>query len=94
MPISRSGFNTGKPITSLQDQILEFLSKHSDNAYTTVEIVRELIQPVEGTIDDVLRFGGWVTWASACLDILMEEGKIVGKTVQVDDVERVYFTVL
>ena len=48
-------------ITSLQDQILEFLSQHRDNAYTTVELVRELIQPVEDTIDDVLRFCGWVT---------------------------------
>ena|SRR5208337_1306251 len=81
LPIPRNDFNKGITVTSLQDQILDFLSKHRDNAYTTVEIVREMIQPDEGTIDDILRLGGWVTWASACLDILMKEKKVVGKTV-------------
>jgi hypothetical protein len=93
LPIPRSEFNSGKAVDPIQDQILEFLSKHRDSTYTTVEIVRQVIQPAENTFSDFLRFGGHLAAVAASLDVLLKDKKVVGKIVHVGSVRDVYFTV-
>jgi hypothetical protein len=93
LPIDKSEFSKGTPIRSLKSQVLRFLSKNPDRAYTTVEIVRDLIRPDEKTPADIQRFGGYLASVAAALDILVEEDKIVGRIIQTSSVRDVYFAV-
>ena len=94
MPIDKNEFVKGAVAPSYQRRILEFLSKNSDKAYTTVEIVRELFKPAEefGS-SDILAYNTSLLLVSASLDILLEEGKVVGKFVQTGSGMDLHFMV-
>jgi len=77
LPIDKNEFVKGTDITSLQKQILEFLSKHNDTAYTPEEIA-DLLKPLR----NLLLHDKYLSSVYASLDILLEEGKVVGKVVQ------------
>lgn len=90
LPISRNEFEKLKAIgPTLEEEVLEFLSKNRQSAYTSIEIVRNLI-PM--TIVDPINDPN-VERVNVALESLLTRKAIVGKERETSTGLAYYFTV-
>lgn len=88
LPISRNEFEKLKAIgPTLEEEVLDFLSKNRQSAYTSIEIVQKLLTAVLKPINDPN-----VERVNVALENLLTRKVIVGKERKMPTGSEYYFT--
>ena len=89
LPISRNEFEKLKAIgPTLEEEVLDFLSKNRQSAYTSIEIVQKLIQTaVVEPINDPT-----AERVNVALEKLLKRKAVVGKKRETSTGSEYYFT--
>jgi hypothetical protein len=84
LPIDKAEFIRGKAGRPYYFEVLEFLEKNRDKAYTADEIDRELGVNLPYGLEGAVATGAGLAYLFAVLDSLVRDGKVSQKMVEED----------
>jgi hypothetical protein len=85
LPIPKAQFDQGQPIQTLENQILIFLGKNRERAYTAMEIYEAVLHP------PVVEHGAGYDLVCIALEALIGKLAIFGRVVKTSNGEETYY---
>ena len=85
MPIPRGQFDQGTPIETLGHQVLAFLDKNRERAYTAMEIYEAVFHP------PVIAHGADYNLVWIALESLIHNWAVLGRVIEATNGKETYF---